>query len=364
MKIDRQKFLDAYVAAFGTPKPDAQAGLDALLTAAEADTDITDIRWLAYMLATVKHECANTWRPIEEFGKGQGRKYGVPVTVTDAQGKSYTNVYYGRGYVQLTWKDNYQTMGTALKNRLVYEPALALQAEVAYQIMSLGMRKGSFTGKKLGDYIAADRCDYVNARKIINGLDQADRIAGYATKLEAALRASVVAAVPGGVPTPQPAAPAAPSAPSAPAGAAFTVTADSLNVRSGPGASNALVAGSPLARGTQVEGLEDNGGWKRIRAANGVTGWASAQYLAPMTAPAPAAPAAAGPAFTVNADSLNVRSGPDASNALVAGSPLARGTQVEGLEDNGGWKRIRAANGVTGWVSAKYLAPAAVPAGV
>lgn len=284
MKIDRQKFMDAYEAAFGTPKPDAQAGLDALLAAAEADQDITDIRWLAYILATVKHECANTWRPIEEYGKGQGHKYGVAVTVTDAQGKSYTNVYYGRGYVQLTWKDNYQAMGTALKNRLVYEPALALQAEVAYQIMSLGMRKGSFTGKKLGDYINAAGCDYTNARKIINGLDQADRIAGYATKLEAALRASVVAAVPGGVPSiPEPVVPPAPPAPAA----AFTVTADSLNVRGGPDASSAPVAGSPLPKGTQVEGLEDNGGWKRVRAASGVTGWVSAQYLAPAAAPAP-----------------------------------------------------------------------------
>jgi len=250
----------------------------------------------------------------------------------------------------------------------VYEPELALQADIAYRIMSHGMRKGSFTGKKLGDYITASGCDYVNARKIINGLDQADRIAGYATKLEAALRASVVAAVPGGVPTPQPAAPAAQPAAPAAAGQAFTVNADSLNVRSGPGASNGLVAGSPLARGTHVEGLEDNGGWKRIRAANGAIGWVSAQFLAPSApAPAPAAPAApagAGPAFTVTADSLNVRSGPDASNGLVAGSPLAKGTHVEGLEDNVSWKRIKAANGVTGWVSAKYLAPAAVPAGV
>ncbi|HET7233637.1 MAG TPA: SH3 domain-containing protein [Longimicrobium sp.] len=362
MKIDRQKFLDSYIAAFGTPKPDAQAGLDALLTAAEADQDITDIRWLAYMLATVKHECANTWRPIEEYGKGKGHKYGDPVTVTDPEGRSYTNVYYGRGYVQLTWKDNYQTMGAALKNRLLYEPALALQADVAYGIMSLGMRKGSFTGKKLDNYINAAGCDYVNARKIINGLDQAEKIAGYATKLEAALRASVVAAVPGGVPTPVAPAPAPDAAPAA--GQTFSVAADSLNVRSGPGASNGVVAGSPLARGTQVQGLEDNGGWKRISAANGVAGWVSAQFLVPVSAPAAAVPASAGPAFTVTADSLNVRSGPGASNGLVAGSPLAKGTLVEGLEDNGGWKRITAANGVTGWVSATYLAPAAAPAGV
>jgi predicted chitinase len=286
MRFDRQKFFDAYTAAFGTLKPDPQAGLDALLTAAEADQDITDIRWLAYMLATVKHECAGTWRAIEEYGKGKGRKYGTPVTVTDPEGRSFTNVYYGRGFVQLTWKDNYQTMGQALKNRLVYEPALALNSDVAYRIMSLGMRKGSFTGKKLADYIAGDKCDYVNARKIINGLDQAERIAGYATKLEAVLRASAVAAVPGGVPTLQPAAPA-PAAPAAPAaGATFKVTADSLNIRSGPSASSAL-AGNSLPKGTVVQGLEDNGGWKRVTVqGSGVTGWVSAKFLAAVAAPA------------------------------------------------------------------------------
>jgi predicted chitinase len=148
------------------------------------------------MMATVKHECAGTWRPIEEYGRGKGMKYGKPVTVTDATGKSYTNVYYGRGYVQLTWADNYRQMGTALGNRLLYDPSLALNPEVAYQIMSLGMRKGSFTGRKLADYIHDGACDYVNARKIINGLDQAQRIAGYAAKLEVILRASVVAAMP------------------------------------------------------------------------------------------------------------------------------------------------------------------------
>ncbi len=289
MKFDRVKFFDAYTTAFGTLKPAAQAGLDALLTAAEADGDITDIRWLAYMLATVKHECANTWRAIEEFGKGKGRKYGEPVTVTDPQGRSFTNVYYGRGFVQLTWKDNYQAMGQVLKNRMLYDPALALQADVAYGVMSHGMRKGSFTGKKLADYISGDRCDYVNARKIINGLDQAERIAGYATKLEAVLRTSVVAALPGGVPIPQPAqAPAEPAAAAAPtAGAHFTVTADELNVRSGPGADSALVPGSPLSRGTVVQGMEDDGSWKRVVAQDsGVTGWVSSAFLA--AAPAPA----------------------------------------------------------------------------
>ena len=141
------------------------------------------------MLATVKHECANTWRPIEEYGKGQGRPYGQPTVVTDQNGTQYTNTYYGRGFVQLTWRMNYDKMGQALglANGLVLHPEHALEPITAYRIMSYGMRHGSFTGKGLPSYIQEDACDYLNARRIINGLDQADRIQGYAQMLESVL---------------------------------------------------------------------------------------------------------------------------------------------------------------------------------
>ncbi|HEX2077793.1 MAG TPA: glycoside hydrolase family 19 protein [Longimicrobium sp.] len=273
MKIDRQKFYAAYEAAFGPfSRPDRKAGMEALITAAEGDTQITDLRWLAYMLATVKHECADRWQPIEEFGKGQGYKYGKPVTVTDSSGKQYTNVYYGRGYVQLTWDYNYRSMGEKLGNRLLYEPSLALDPEVAYRIMSLGMRQGSFTGVGLSKYINADRCDYVNARRIINGTDKAQTIAGYAQKFESILRASVIAAV-DGVPNIAPQQPATP-------GARFTVTASALKVHDAPDAAAATVAGSPLKKGAVVQGLADQGGWKQVAAeGSGVTGWVSAKYL-------------------------------------------------------------------------------------
>ncbi len=339
MKIDRQKFFAGYEAAFGAiSKPERKAGLDAILGAAEGDPQITDLRWLAYMLATVKHECADRWLPIEEFGKGQGRPYGKSVTVTDPSGKQFTNAYYGRGYVQLTWEDNYRTFGDKLNNRLLYEPQLALDPVIAYRIMSLGMRQGSFTGVGLSKYISGDKCDYVNARRIINGTDKAQTIAGYATRLEAILRASVVVSTDG--------VPNIPQHPVASSGQ-FTVTADSLNVRSGPGGSNPTVAGSPLSRGTVVTAVADQNGWKQITAP--VSGWVSAQFLQPV-------PTAQ---FTVTADSLNVRSGPGASNSTVAGSPLSRGTVVTAVAEQNGWKQISAP--VSGWVSAQFL-QAAVPA--
>jgi hypothetical protein len=179
-----------------TVKPAGLAGLKVILEALEEDPDVTDIRWAAYMLATVRRECADRYQPIEEFGKGKGRPYGVPVTVSDADGTTYTNVYYGRGYVQLTWKANYDNMGKklGLGNLLVLHPEHALEPKTAYNIMSFGMRHGSFTNKKLADYIHDDVCDYGNARRIINGLDQHTLIAGYAQTFEKLLRSNIKAA--------------------------------------------------------------------------------------------------------------------------------------------------------------------------
>ena len=51
------------------------------------------------------------------------------------------------------------------------------------------MADGDFTGKSLSNYISAGKCDYVEARRIVNGTDRAHKIAGYAAEFEVALRA-------------------------------------------------------------------------------------------------------------------------------------------------------------------------------
>src|ERR1051326_1859939 len=196
MKFDHTTFFNEYKKAFNAKLTQGQVdGLESLLTSIENDPDVQDVRWAAYMLATVKHECADKWQPIEEYGKGKGRKYGNPVTVTGSDGKQYSNVYYGRGYVQLTWDYNYykkMSPAIGLNDAMYINPALALDPSDAYKIMSYGMRKGTFTGKKLSDYINGSACDYKNARRIINGLDQWQLIQGYAQKLQAVLQASLV----------------------------------------------------------------------------------------------------------------------------------------------------------------------------
>jgi N-acetylmuramoyl-L-alanine amidase len=62
---------------------------------------------------------------------------------------------------------------------------------------------------------------------------------------------------------------------------------------------------------------------------------------------------------------LNIHAGPALTHPTVAGSPLALNTEVEELEDQGGWKRVavRGPDGIIGWVPATFLKAAEVPAG-
>jgi putative chitinase len=138
----------------------------------------------AYILATVYHETAQTMQPIEEYG-GWNADYAP---------------WFGRGYVQLTWEDNYQEQQDKLEGieqvqmyQIPYQVHddynLALDPRTSALITVGGMRDGDFTGKGLSDYIKPGSVDYVNARRIVNGTDRAQQIAGYAEQYEAALRA-------------------------------------------------------------------------------------------------------------------------------------------------------------------------------
>ena len=87
-------------------------------------------------------------------------------------------MYYGRGFCQITWFDNYERF-TKILFRLGYEvdlinnPDLALDPKIATLILVIGMRDGKFTGADLDDYFDPIKSDWFNARKIINGLDKA-----------------------------------------------------------------------------------------------------------------------------------------------------------------------------------------------
>jgi hypothetical protein len=178
--------------------PSQSGGLTFLLGKIVADPGITDVRWAAYMLATVKHECAEKWQPIEESAKlWTTMWYGKEKEVKDAGGNTFKNRYYGRGYVQLTTPQNYEAMGIAmgLGNQLLLHPEQVTERELAYKIMSHGMRNGSFdhvASRGLRSFIHDSQCDYFGARAIINTKnDCADLIAGYARDLEIVLLGAI-----------------------------------------------------------------------------------------------------------------------------------------------------------------------------
>lgn len=155
-------------------------GLNAILSEWEKNYYDEDDRWLAYMFATAHHETDRRMQPIEEYGKGKGRPYGTNLKMNRTRYFDTTNLFYGRGFVQLTWYENYEKAGKKLGINLIKNPEKALELKYATQIMFLGMMEGWFTGKKLSDYFNNNKGDVYNARRIINGTDKASLIADYA----------------------------------------------------------------------------------------------------------------------------------------------------------------------------------------
>jgi hypothetical protein len=187
MQIDRDFFYkEIRKSLFQSIRQSQFQGMEAILD--EAEKRGTDLRFVAYMLATAYHEVATTMQPIEEFGKGSRKRYGKKIKFS---GEAYTKpdkLYYGRGLVQLTWYENYEKVGKFYKLDLLNHPELVLGLNLSVQILFDGMLRGWFTGRKLSDYIGV-KTNFVQARRIINILDKAELIASYANAFRRALRA-------------------------------------------------------------------------------------------------------------------------------------------------------------------------------
>jgi predicted chitinase len=202
MTINRKFFFDnTRLNLFdGAMSADQVAGLTGILDKWEKEMAADDDRWLAYMLATVHHETGRTMQPVREtfastddqaiarldkaFKNGKLPWVSKPYWRRDADGKSWL----GRGYVQLTHKDNYVKMKATTGEDLVASPDSAMKVPVALKILFRGMVEGSFSpGNKLSKYFKGAKEDWRNARKIINGLDKADLVASYGKKYYASI---------------------------------------------------------------------------------------------------------------------------------------------------------------------------------
>lgn len=174
-------------------------GLNFILDVWEATHSHSDDRWLAYALGTTFHEVAYTMQPIHEKGSRAYfiDRYDITGSRPNFARRVLGNIYegdgplfHGRGYVQLTGRRNYTVMGDFFQVDLTSSDQAAngaLDPKLAARIMFKGMEDGIFTGKRFANYFNGATADWVQARRIINGLDQAPKIAGHAREFYAAI---------------------------------------------------------------------------------------------------------------------------------------------------------------------------------
>lgn len=146
-------------------------GMEAILAAWEDEPRSDNLRWLSYPLGTTAHETGFAMWPVEEYGKGKGMTYGKVDPYTG-------QTYYGRGFVQLTWRDNYARADEELvydgEDSLEWHAENALKLDVASEVMFQGMVEGWFRSDSKGRqtlerYFNDTVDDSWTAREIING---------------------------------------------------------------------------------------------------------------------------------------------------------------------------------------------------
>lgn len=120
---------------------------------------------------------------------------------------------------------------------------------------------------------------------------------------------------------------------------------DVLNMRAGPGTSNAIVGIIPPdACGVRI--LDRSGNWGYVRY-NGVEGWASLRFLRERGRQRACVVGVA------SNDVLNVRAGPGTSNRIVGIIPPDACGVTLGRR-SGNWVRVNY-RGLVGWASSRFL---------
>lgn len=186
--MNRKAFYDALRSTFGALKQSQIDGLELILD--EGLRRGLQLDFMAYVFATAWWETARTMQPVAEA---------FWVKNAEAWRKKNLRYYpfYGRGYVQLTWEDNYRKASNVFGVDFVKNPDLVMQPKYSAPILVVGMQEGWFTGKKMADYLdgvdeddVEDLREFSSARRIVNGTDAQVEIGKLALTFEAALRAA------------------------------------------------------------------------------------------------------------------------------------------------------------------------------
>ncbi len=148
---------------------------------AEAEACGCTVEQTAYILATAAWETAGSMEPVREaYYLGSG---------AEAYRKTLRYYpWYGRGFCQLTWEVNYLSAGEKLDLDFIADPDAVMAPEASAKIIVHGSMEGWFTGRALTYYVSASRCDFVGARRVINGTDRASDVAALAEEYLVALQ--------------------------------------------------------------------------------------------------------------------------------------------------------------------------------
>jgi len=171
-------------------------GIIGIVEAYEA-SGVDDKRVLAYALATAYHETSKHMSPIKEtvmpshreknptdetvkarldnWARKIGRMKNIYWKKDPVTGKSY----FGRGQVQLTWKDNYARSSEDAGVDLVLYPEMMLDPTISSKVLIKGLLDGRWNGRGKGIQYYLNTNDLKNARRTVNIIDKWEDIAGY-----------------------------------------------------------------------------------------------------------------------------------------------------------------------------------------
>lgn len=191
--LNREAFFVTMRDRFGRLGPTQVVGTTAILDAIAG----APLSWQAYMLATAWHETGATMQPVREAH-----------WLSEAWRKKNLRYWphYGRGYVQITWLDNYKWLDAASAAAGLTKPGdiladldLAMRPDIAALALRVGMEEGRYDahGKRMAERLPASGpatpAQYINARYLVNIQDKAELVEGYAQSFERALRDGGVA---------------------------------------------------------------------------------------------------------------------------------------------------------------------------
>jgi N-acetylmuramoyl-L-alanine amidase len=136
-------------------------------------------------------------------------------------------------------------------------------------------------------------------------------------------------------------------------GTAARIDGSYVNIRSGPGTGNDVIAQG--VSGSVLPILGSSGDWYKVSFSSGGSGWVAGWLVTVVASPAQTTSMSVVDSSTgsrsavVTGSSVNVRGGPGTTNSVI--NQVAQGDSLPVLEQSGDWFRVKLQNGSSGWVA-------------